>query len=91
MLSAPVPENVLDDMGKIERKLDRLVFRKIKKNNAETDYLAELFMFDRMADTAKFVFLCLLKHPYLIRHFFIVSSKATKQIFTRKRSLAISS
>jgi hypothetical protein len=85
MLSAPVPEGVLNDMGKIERKLDRLVFRKIRKNNAETDYLAELFMFDRMRDTVNFIFLSVFKYPLLIKHFTSVSRKMFKQAFSRKK------
>ncbi len=85
MLSAPVPENVLNDMGKIERKVDRLVFRKIRKNNAGTDYLAELFMFDSMRDTVNFIFLSVFKYPFLIKHFTAVSRKMFKQAFGREK------
>ncbi|MBD3379965.1 MAG: hypothetical protein GF408_05825 [Candidatus Omnitrophica bacterium] len=62
LFDTPVPEKVLDRFSRVRRPLDRWLFRKIK-NSFGTDYLAELFMFDTIADTVKFVFLSFVKYP----------------------------
>jgi hypothetical protein len=91
MLGAQVPDDVMKKLSRVERKVDRWVFNKIRMNNAETDYLAELFMFDRMQDTVKFVFKSIVAYPQLIKHFFKLSFKVIKQMFSGKRKAAASS
>ena len=86
MFGTPVPGYVMERLGRIERKLDRRVFTKIKANNAGTDYLAELVLFDRMRDTIKFVLLCFVLYPYLFAHFLSISGKVFRALFVRVRS-----
>ncbi|MGB2599116.1 MAG: nucleotidyltransferase family protein [Candidatus Omnitrophota bacterium] len=78
MFGTPVPDHVFDELKKVERKLDWWVFKKIKSRNAETDYFAELAMFDSMADTIKFILISLIIYPYLIPHFLRIFAKMLK-------------
>lgn len=91
MFATPIPEKVLGELGKIQRKFDRYLLEKIKSRNAETDYLAELFMFDRMRDTIKFIFLSLIAYPYLIGHFVVIFGKILKSILPGRKPMAVSS
>jgi hypothetical protein len=91
MLGANVPNDVMKKLSRVERKVDFWVFNKIRINNAETDYLAELFMFDKMSDTVKFVFKSIVTYPQLIKHFLKLSFKVIKQMFSGKRKAAVSS
>jgi len=84
MLGTPVPDNVLESMEGIERKIDHKIFDKIKANNAETDYLAELTLFDSVWDTVKFVLLSLVVYPYLIVHFLKIFGKILGSLSPRR-------
>ena len=81
MFDTPIPDDVLEKLKKVERRLDRWVFKRIKAKNAETDYLAELAMFDSTADTIKFIILSLIIYPYLILHFFRIFTRLLKGTF----------
>jgi hypothetical protein len=78
LMGTPVPGEVLASLLAAERSLDKWVFRKIKSRNREVDYLAELFMFDTLGDTAKFVLLNLAKYPALLPHFAGVFSRLVR-------------
>ena len=91
MLGARVPDDVMKKLKKIERRIDRWVFNRIRMNNSGTDYLAELFMFDRMQDTVKFVLRSIATYPGLIGHFFSISFKVARQLFPGKHKTAVSS
>ena len=84
MFSTPIPEEVMHELSKIEREFDRYILSKIKSRNAETDYLAELFMFDRTQDTFKFILLSIVTYPYLTGHFIMVFGKMLKTMLWRK-------
>ncbi|MDP8299206.1 MAG: nucleotidyltransferase family protein [Candidatus Tantalella remota] len=80
-----VPEDVLNRLGTVKRGLDKWLFKKIRENEGSIDYFTELFMFDTVGDTGKFIFLNVTEHPHLAGHFFKISAKALRSVFSFRR------
>ncbi len=73
-----IPEGVMGDLERVRRKVDRYIFSHIRERNKVVDYLSELFMFDSLTDTVKFVFRSFMRYPYMLKHFAGISYKALK-------------
>ncbi|NQT32145.1 MAG: nucleotidyltransferase family protein [Candidatus Omnitrophica bacterium] len=80
MFDTPVPLVVLDNLKDVERGFDRWIFKKVRASNGDTDYLAELAMFDRMMDSFKFLILSLINHPRHILHFTKIFGRLVRQV-----------
>lgn len=73
-----VPDDVMDTLSRMHRRMDRQILDRIRKRNNVVDYLAELFMFDSLNDTFKFVFKSFIRYPYMLKHFAGIFYKALK-------------
>ncbi|MEA3490178.1 MAG: nucleotidyltransferase family protein [Candidatus Omnitrophota bacterium] len=81
LLGTDIPGHVIEELARIERRLDRWAFRRIKANPGDVDYFAELVMFDSIWDTVRFILLSFVSYPRHLGHFLGISGKIVKQIF----------
>ena len=78
-----VPDRVLKELSRAENARDEWLFRKIRENDTRIDYLSELFMFDSLWDTTRFIFLSLITQPYMFLHFLFIFGKLLKQVIKK--------
>ena len=82
LLGCNIPDKVFEVLSRARRRSDKWVFKKIKTHNRAGDYLAELVLFDTWWDTIKFTVLSFITYPHLFTHFFRISGRILKEIFT---------
>ncbi|MBD3296470.1 MAG: hypothetical protein GF392_03805 [Candidatus Omnitrophica bacterium] len=83
LFDAPVPERVLKTLSGARGRLDGAVLKAIRRANSSMDYLAELFMFDSLRDTARYVGGGIIAYPGMAGHFSRVLVKVVRQLVSR--------